>query len=161
MNIQITVEAPGLVQALESLAAALANQPITLPVVDGKKLVEQERNIATKVMYFIHSESDSLFTVKKGEELPQIELVEEITKEEFNRLQALKETAKEDIPQEKEETVSVITLVTVRAHLQKLQEAGMQKDAKAILTDLGRKKLSDVPEEDYQTILDKVEELLA
>lgn len=132
MNIQITVEAPGLVNALESLAAALANQPIvSIPLNNTSNEAQKES--------------------QKKAETPM--------KETAKQEPGVK--AEESEPTKLDEPGSQITLVTVRGYLQKLQDAGRQKDAKAILTDLGHKKLSDVPKEDYQTILDKVEELLA
>lgn len=128
MDIKITVDAPGLVQALENLAAALANQPINpLPTSAPVKEAKKE-------------------TVKK--EAPKKE-------------EPIEEVVEDQVEETKEDGTPEITLVTVRSHLQKLQDAGRQKDAKAILVDLGHKKLSDVPEDEYSVIIAKVEELLA
>ncbi|MCK1996828.1 hypothetical protein MPH47_06230 [Psychrobacillus psychrodurans] len=123
MEINLKVEVPGLVEALESLAVALANQPKS-PLPTSALVKDAKKETAKKE------------TPKKTEELVEEQM----------------EDTNNDAPE--------ITLVTVRSYLQKLQDAGRQKDAKAILVDLGHKKLSDVPEDDYPVIIAKVEELL-
>lgn len=51
------------------------------------------------------------------------------------------------------------TLEEVRAKLAAKSQEGKQTKVKALITDLGAKKLSDVPEEKYPELLEKAEAL--
>lgn len=69
-------------------------------------------------------------------------------------------TSKEEPKQEdKEETVSSISLETVRVKLAELSQNGKQKEVKGLITSLGYKKLSDVPADRYAELLEKAAEL--
>lgn len=51
------------------------------------------------------------------------------------------------------------TLEEVRAKLAALSQDGKQVQVKALITEMGAKKLSDVPAEKYENLLKKAEEL--
>ena len=181
MNIKITIDAPELAGALESLALAISGAGIALPTVpvtvstpattkqetkatdkpkaDTKK---QDAPVATKTMYFSHSESDSVFIVEKGEEIVQNELVEEITKAEYTRLKALQEAPVQEEPkQEPEENTKaeqLITLEVVRGKLAEFSAGGKDKQTQVMdaLSRFGVKKLTDVEPTDYKELLELV-----
>lgn len=66
--------------------------------------------------------------------------------------EAVQVTPKEDKPK--------ISLETVRAKMVELSRAGKQPEMKQIITSFGAKKLSDIPEDKYPEVIQKVEELL-
>lgn len=68
-------------------------------------------------------------------------------------------TPVEEKEPEKEETASKISLETVRVKLAELSQNGKQKEVKGLITSLGYKKLSDVPEDKYAELLEKAEGL--
>lgn len=51
------------------------------------------------------------------------------------------------------------TLEEVRSKLATLSQSGKQAEVKKLITDFGAKKLSDIPEEKYPEVLEKLEEL--
>lgn len=181
MNITIKIDAPELVGALESLALALSGSGLamlaTAPSVDSmmkegqadtkvaapKKKVQSETKetpVATKTLYFCHTESDSVFTVAKGEEYAHLELVEEITKAEYTKLKALQSPAlaeAEDTKEEETESdVQTISLDVVRGKLADLSAQGkaQQMLIQDALARFGVKRLTDVDAKDYAELLE-------
>ena len=71
-----------------------------------------------------------------------------------------KEEPQTEAPEVTNEAPEVIDAKTVRAYLQKLSDAGRQKEAKGIITSMGFTKLSDIPEERRAEAIERVKELL-
>ena len=132
MKFTIEVEAPELLSVLERIATALETTSVRNVTVINP-LDEGTQKAETR------KKPDKKETVKAEEkdELPE-------------SIEAVEEDSKPDI-----------TLVMVRAHMQKLSDAGRQADAKGILASRGYKKLSDVPEDEYGEIIEVIEGLLA
>lgn len=59
----------------------------------------------------------------------------------------------------KKSEVKEITLEEVRARLAALSQDGKQAQVKALITEFGAKKLSDIPSSKYQELLEKAEVL--
>lgn len=160
MNITIQIQAPELVKAIESLASALGNNrtgSAVVPVSEGAVMVEKEtaEERFAEDVYFYHSESDSYFMCKKGDITPtdaDFELSAEISKEDYEKgIAAQKQSDEEEKP--------TIPLETVRAKLAALTQAGKQTEAKALLTNFGVKKLTELPSDKYADLLAAAEEI--
>lgn len=132
----------------------------TAPKTEASEKPEPETDVvkrATKIMYFEHDPSGDLFTLKKGDAIPTGEGINELTKQEYLE----KKTAVEDSDQETEQNDQpVISIVELRSTFSQLSAAGKQKEGKALLTKLGYKKLSEIPEEERVTVKAQAEEIL-
>lgn len=70
-----------------------------------------------------------------------------------------KETAKEETPRKDENGEAEYTLVDVREKLAQLQKSGKQAQVKELISSLGVKKLTEIPEEKYGELMQKAGEL--
>jgi hypothetical protein len=154
--------------AVEKFIAQLEVQAVLPKEVPAKpKKEEAVEETFKKNSYFYHSESDSFVSYKKGEAIPtdaDFLMCNEVTKAAFDKGNAAKETPppveeepdsfEEDTPIE-ETPVQAISLEVVRKKLADLSAQGkaQQQQVKAALTELGFKKLSDVPAESYGELL--------
>lgn len=112
--------------------------------------------VAENDMYFYHPESDSYWSLPKGEKLPtgiDYEVSHEITKEEYEK--GIDNQKKEPNKEEPK-----VTKETIRAAFAKLIKAGKAKEAKDITAKYGANKVPDLKEEDYASVLKEVEALL-
>lgn len=129
MEIKIKVEATGLEKAILALAGALQGVQ-TLPVAEAAPQTE---------------------TVKEKKETP----IKETTKTKAEEVP--KETKSEEV--EEKATTPGLTFEQVRIKLAEVSQKGKQKELKALITSMGAEKLSDIPEEQYAELLEKVSEL--
>lgn len=137
MDIKLIIEAPQLSEAITKLAVALQGSGITSVANENQAPKEEKR---TKKQNAPKVEDDP-------KEEPQTETIESGNEQEET------DTTETD-------EAEVIDAKTVRAYLQKLSDAGRQKDAKNIITSMGYTKLSDIPEERRVEVIEKVKELL-
>lgn len=134
MEIKIKIDAPGLEGAIHTLAQVLANYEMPVQI-DGKEVSEK-------------IEAKTKETTKQ-DDAPSAEETEAPKKDE----------PKQEEEPESEETAG-ISLETVRGKLAELAQSGKQKEVKALITEMGAKKLTDVPAEKYPELLEKAEGLL-
>ncbi|MGE8004350.1 hypothetical protein [Lysinibacillus sp. NPDC093216] len=128
---------------------------------------------ASKRMYLFHEESGAVLVVNKGEELAKHfeQGLVEISKTEFDRIQAEKQTriekaeeqaddkATNETPEQTSETEDHgITIEMVRAEAKKLASSGRQADLKAILTSFDAPKLTAVPKAKFPELLAAIKE---
>ena len=137
MNIKLTIEAPQLAEAISKLADALQGGLPSLAVTETKAAVQEEKKPTTKKASTPPKESAPVNDEPATE--PE-------------------ETTSEPATEEQEE--KEIDVATVRAYLQKLNDAGRQKEAKGIISGMGFTKLSDIPAERRIEVVDAVKELL-
>ena len=135
MNIKLTIEAPQLAEAISKLADALQGGLPSAVLQDSQK--KAEKKTVTKKQEPLKEEPE--------QEEPEVTDEPELVEPE---------------PEETDEP-EVIDLKTVRAYLQKLNDAGRQKEAKGIISSMGFTKLSDIPEDRRADVVEKVKELLA
>lgn len=131
IKVDINVTAPELAEAINRLADAL-------PYLSNVKMIKTERPEIEE-------------TEPKAEEKP---------KKPAKNKKAVKEPTVTAEPAEttKPETKD-ISLEDVRARLATLSQDGKQADVKALITEFGAQKLSDIPAEKYSELLKKAEAL--
>lgn len=165
-----------LANALKGQAQTTVSEPTGSATKAKPTEIEKEKVVAGKVqddviqragstMYFVHTSSDEIFSIKKGDAIPTSPTIVELTKAQYLERKTAQEESKAEA--EKQETIkedkndtSILSIVELRATFSKLSEAGKQKDGKALLAELGYKKLSEIPEEERATVKEKAEELL-
>lgn len=187
MKIEVThvIKAdPQLISLFGAVLSALGTQSENLSVPDAVNLTsntvsseKEESTKATKRTYLFHAESGAVIVVNKGEELASHfeQGLDEITKAEYDRIQAEKQAridkakqdaesksvvdeAQEDVEQTSKAEDHGITIEMVRAEATKLTSNGRQADFKAILTSFNAPKLSEVPEAKYPDLLAAIKE---
>lgn len=187
MKIEVThvIKAdPQLISLFGAVLSALGTQSENLSVPDAVNLTsntvsteKEESTKATKRTYLFHAESGAVIVVNKGEELATHfeQGLDEITKAEYDRIQAEKQAridkakqdaesksvvdeAQEDAEQTSKAEDHRITIEMVRAEATKLTSNGRQADFKAILTSFNAPKLSEVPEAKYPDLLAAIKE---
>lgn len=187
MKIEVThvIKAdPQLISLFGAVLSALGTQSEYLSVPDAVNLTsntvsteKEESTKATKRTYLFHAESGAVIVVNKGEELATHfeQGLDEITKAEYDRIQAEKQAridkakqdaesksvvdeAQEDAEQTSKAEDPGITIEMVRAEATKLTSNGRQADFKAILTSFNAPKLSEVPEAKYPDLLAAIKE---
>ena len=132
MDININIEAPALVDAINALAVAIAGNMELLLDGPGARanVTETAKNVTNK--------TELPLTKKEAEELTNQE--DAISGESANQ---------EDKP--------AYTLEQVRAKLADLSRGGKQAEVKALLNKLGAKKLTEVPEDKYPELMQEAE----
>ena len=131
MDININIEAPALVDAINALAVAIAgNMELLLDGPGARANTETAKNVTNK--------TELPLTKKEVEELTNQE--DAISGESANQ---------EDKP--------AYTLEQVRAKLADLSRGGKQAEVKALLNKLGAKKLTEVPEDKYPELMQEAE----
>lgn len=133
MNITIQIQAPELVKAIESLAAALGGMGTEAPVAATVAEIMVEK-----------------------EEAPVKEAKQEAPAEKAD--EPVETSADEKAEEKKPETPS-ISLETVRGKLAALSQSGKQKEVKELISSFGAKKLTDVPAEKYAELLAAAEKI--
>lgn len=150
MNIKITIDAPELAGALESLAAAIGGMnnplPLTAPVPEAAPTKKEEPKAADK------PKADKPKQDKPKEETP----AKEEKKSEPVKEEPKKEEVKEEPKAAKEE--QAISLELVRGKLAEFSAGGKEKqqDVMDALSRFGVKKLTDVDPSDYKELLELV-----
>lgn len=127
MDIKITIEAPGLVAAINSLAEALAGS----------------KSGSTTVVNYAPE-------VTATAEEPIAQEVE--TNEEPDKSEPTPDPDPAPAP-ETTEPAPTVTLEEVRAKLAKLSQAGKQAQVKALITQFGASKLTEIPAEKYAELM--------
>lgn len=187
MKIEVThvIKAdPQLISLFSAVLSVLSTPTENLSITDAVNLTsniasteKEDSTKATKRTYLFHAESGAVIVVNKGEELASHfeQGLDEITKAEYDRIQAEKQARIEKAKQEAESKSGVdevqedaeqtsetedhgITIEMVRAEATKLTSNGRQADFKAILTSFDAPKLSDVPNEKYPDLLAAIKE---
>lgn len=130
MDIKITIEAPGLVAAINSLAEALAGS----------------KSGSTTVVSYA-----PVVTATAEEPKPQ--------EVETNEVPDKSEPTPDPAPETATESASTVTLEEVRAKLAKLSQAGKQAQVKALITQFGASKLTEIPAEKYAELMSAAEEI--
>lgn len=151
MDIKLTIEAPQLAEAISKLADALQGDGL-VSTESTKKATSTKKQTAPKVEDAPKEEPQTK-APEVGDKAPEVE----------DKAPEVEDKAPEVTPEPEEKTDSeaeVIDAKTVRAYLQKLSDAGRQKEAKGIITSMGFTKLSDIPEERRAEAIERVKELL-
>lgn len=160
MNIKITIDAPELAKAIESLAVALNGAgslvpnnitPPNEPAVDGLIPVKEADSKAEEAKRKAkHAETVAKAKAKK-------EADEKKKATEAKAKKEAEEKAEEESKSESE-TAPVISLEVVRGKLAEHASKGkpQQEEVKAAITELGAAKLTEVKAEDYGKLLELV-----
>lgn len=100
-----------------------------------------------------------------AEALPQIQINDVLSSKECqavewdHKTESKNEASIKETDELKKSEVKEITLEEVRAKLAALSQDGKQAQVKALITEFGAKKLSDIPSSKYQELLEKAEVL--
>ncbi|WP_152658270.1 hypothetical protein [Oceanobacillus sp. CFH 90083] len=168
MKIEVNVQAPELVEAVNNLAAAMGSAPVVeapakkeepAKKVEAKEDKKQEKKEEPKTFsrasYYYHEESDSYLAFKKGDEIPTepgFTDAKSISKKEYD-----KGIAEQEAPDEKED--SVPTVEEVRAKTAETSKAGKRDEVKDLLAEFGVTAISKIPEDQRADFIEKLDEL--
>lgn len=143
MNFEITINAPELAKSIMALAEAIK----------GKQDTPSLEEIAAAPPHVETAQKEV-----KPEPAPA-KTPEKEAQPEQEPPAAVKEEPEKPIKEEPKPSNEgpTISLEVVRGKLTALSRAGKQKEVKAILTELGAAKLSELPEEKYAEAIEKAE----
>lgn len=155
MNITLTIEAPELVGAIESLALALGGTGLTLPVTAPKVETSDEKATKPEKDADVNKAAKEAADKEKAKKAAALKAKKEAD-EKAAQLAAEKAelAAKEEAEAEPE--VQTISLDVVRGKLAALAAEGkpQQEKIQKALTSLKAKKLTDVDAKDYAKLLE-------
>ncbi|MCJ0932576.1 hypothetical protein MST22_15620 [Virgibacillus halodenitrificans] len=170
MKIEINLQAPELVDAINNLANTWGAAPQSTTTSKSEKIKEKEDSkepdTFKKASYFYHSGSDSYLAFKKGDEVPtdpDFLDSDSITKKEYDK--GVAEQKKAEEPEEKKEDSSdeksdeAPTVEEVRAKTAEVAKAGKKEEIKDLLAELGVSAVSKIPEDQRAEYLEKLAEL--
>lgn len=138
MNITVEIKAPELATAILALANALSGSGLS--TVNNAVSVNEKPAV-----------------IKKDTTADKPAVTKSEPKKETAPVDEKKETKKEDAPPS--DSKPEIKLETVRARLAEVSQKGKQKEVKALIGELGYKKLTEVPVDKYAELLTKAEAL--
>ncbi len=172
MKIEVNVQAPELVEAVNNLAAAMGTAPAVETPVKKKEEAsvkkeapakqedskEDEPKKFSRASYYYHEESDSYLAFKKGDEVPTepgFTDAKAISKKDYDKGIAEQKKAEEE-PEEKEEFP---TVEEVREKTAEASKAGKREEIKDLLAEFGVTAVSKIPEDQRADYLEKLEDL--
>ncbi|MCJ7839954.1 hypothetical protein MUB24_03305 [Lederbergia sp. NSJ-179] len=165
MKIEVNVQAPELVIAINNLANAMGSAPaVEAPKSKVEKVEKKEANepeTFKKASYFYHEASDAYLAFKKGDEVPtdaDFQMCDPISKKEYDK--GIAEQKKAEKPEEdKEDEQEVPSVEEVRAKTAEAAKAGKKEEIKDLLAELGVSAVSKIPENQRAEYLEKLDEL--